>query len=106
MEVAWRLVWALPLVLAVGIVAMLLLKRFLVPAPARGRAQRMSLCESLALSDHTRVHVIEVDGSAFVVIESTQQAALQSVSQSAEPSRPATQLRASWARRFNQAARR
>jgi flagellar biogenesis protein FliO len=107
MDAAWRLAWALPLVLAVGVVAMLVLRRVLVPAlPARRQIQRMSLCESLELSEHTRVHIIEVDGREFVVLESAQQATLQSVSQSAGPSRSTMQLGPSWTRRFLKASHR
>jgi flagellar biogenesis protein FliO len=72
-----RLLWALPLVLAIGAAAMLVLRRLLASAmPPRG-ASRVAVRETLALSDHTRVHLLEIDGSGFLVVESTQSATLQ-----------------------------
>lgn len=77
MELVLRLAWALPLVLAVGLVTLLILKRFLVPGAAVLRqTQRMRLDASLPLSDDTCVHLIEVEGKPYLILESTRQAAL------------------------------
>jgi flagellar biogenesis protein FliO len=79
MDALWRLLWALPLVLALGAAAVLLLKRFIGPvAAARRLGRRMSACESVALSDETRVHLLEVDGKAWLVVESSRHATVQS----------------------------
>lgn len=80
MNALWRLLWALPLVLATGVAAMLLLRRFVVPMQARSRdARRLSLLESLAVSDDTRLHLVEIDQQPYVVVESTRDAVLQAV---------------------------
>lgn len=80
MNTLWKLTWALPLVLTIGGVAVLVLKRFVVPArPADRAGPRMTLCESLSLSDETRVHLIEVERKPYVVIESDRHAVLQSM---------------------------
>jgi hypothetical protein len=74
MEAMWRLVWALPLVLLIGAAIVLFLKRFVVAgegAPAAAE-RRMHLRESLALSDDTRMHLIELDRRAYFVVESKQ----------------------------------
>lgn len=72
METIWRLAWAMPLVLMVGAGMALILKRFVVPGqqPRTQPARRMSVCESLSLSEDTRVHLIEVDCQTFLVVES------------------------------------
>jgi flagellar biogenesis protein FliO len=78
MDALWRLAWALPLVLAVGAAAILVLKYFVIPAQAARRsARRIELRESLPLSDETRIHLIEVDRRAYLVVESTRQTTLQ-----------------------------
>jgi flagellar biogenesis protein FliO len=79
MDALWRLLWALPLVLALGVAAVLLLKRFVGPASAaRWPGRRMSACESVALSDETRLHLLEIDGKAWLVVESSRHATVQS----------------------------
>jgi hypothetical protein len=77
MNSMWRLLWALPLVLAVGAAAMLVLRRFLAPPTSPRGASRVAVRETLALSDHTRVHLLEIDGGGYLVVESTQSATLQ-----------------------------
>lgn len=88
-DTLWRLAWALPLVLAVGFVAVLLLKRFGLPvqAVAEEAARRMNLRESLTLSEDTRVHLIEVDRKTYLVVESARQAVLQPSEVAAVPVR-------------------
>jgi flagellar biogenesis protein FliO len=102
MDAAWRLAWALPLVLLVGAAAVLLLRRFVLPTqPATLQRQRLSRRESLSLSQETRVHLIEVDGKPYLLVESARQALLQSTSSpTAEPSRPSAGFGPSWARRL------
>lgn len=77
MDAIWKLIWALPLVLVTGAVLVLLLKH-VVYAPASHRSlQRMRSCESLALSARTRLHLLELDGKAYLLVESERQAQLQ-----------------------------
>ncbi len=100
LDTVWRIMWALPLVLAVGMVAVLILRRFLGPAKHMHRkAQRMSLHESLSVSDDTRVHLIEVDGGRYLIVESARQAALQALNGGAgDVARSTAQLRLPWLR--------
>ena len=70
MESAWRLIWALPLVLLVGAVAILLI-RCIAPRPRESSMARLRLCESLQLSLETQLHLVEVDRRVHLVIEST-----------------------------------
>lgn len=79
MDIVWRLAWALPLVLLVGTVAMLILRRFVVPPSAAQRQARLGVRESLTLSDGTSVHLIEVEGRAYLVVESVRHAVIQAV---------------------------
>ncbi|HEY5760122.1 MAG TPA: hypothetical protein VIU34_30075 [Steroidobacter sp.] len=77
MDALLRLVWALPLVLLTGAVLVLLLKRVMKPLHSSAAfAQRLSLRESLSVSDETRVHLIDLDGTACLLVESTRQATL------------------------------
>jgi len=71
MDMLWRLTWALPFTVLSGSGVILLLKRILGQRPLTGRAvQRMVRRESLSVSDDTRVHLIEVDGQSYVLVES------------------------------------
>lgn len=99
----WRLAWALPLVLMVGAAVVLVLRRFVVPtASAAVPTQRMRMLESLPLSDDTRVHLIEVDGRAYLVVESARHAVLQSAAplQAGDASRLPIRFGPAWAQRF------
>ena len=72
-----RLLWALPLVLLVGVAAALMLRRIVKPAVhSPGSILRLILRESLQLSEHTRVHLIELDNDSYLLVESMQHAAL------------------------------
>jgi flagellar biogenesis protein FliO len=74
-DTLWRLAWALPLVLLIGGVAVLGLKRFVSTARSEHAGPlRMSRCESLSLSDSLSVHLIEVDSQPYLVAASAQQA--------------------------------
>lgn len=65
-----RLLWALPLVLALGVVAILIVKRSLDRMGVRGRAAIDSMClrQSMALPDGVQVHLLEVDGKSLLVL--------------------------------------
>ena len=77
MDASLRLVWALPLVLLTGTVLVLLLKYVMKPLRSSAAvAQRLRLRESLSVSEQTRVHLIDLDGTACLLVESTQQATL------------------------------
>jgi flagellar biogenesis protein FliO len=65
-----RLLWALPLVLGVGVLGILALKRWLVllgRAPSAGSA--LALQQSLALSERATAHLLQVDGRRLLVVE-------------------------------------
>jgi flagellar biogenesis protein FliO len=82
MDALSRLAWALPLVLFTGVGVMLVLKRFVVPSdgPSPASTQRLTVSESITLSDDTRVHLLHLDRkSAFLVVESMRNATLQSL---------------------------
>lgn len=96
-----RLLWALPLVLAVGAVMMIVLRRFVVPATVPPATRRLIARESMPLSNETRAHLIEVDGVRYLVVESTLNAvhalALQSQATREMPARP----QPAWLRRLS-----
>ena len=71
-----RLAWALPAVLAVGVLLMLLLRRFTGSMPVESQSRRLHLRDSLTVSDETRVHLLEVDGKPHVLVESSRRADL------------------------------
>jgi flagellar biogenesis protein FliO len=102
MDILIRLAWALPLVLAVGLAAMLVLRRFVVPAAGgSGPTRRMSVRESLALSDETRAHLVEIDGKPYLIVESLRRTALEPLQVGvAEPRRSAGVSHARWLRMF------
>jgi len=73
----WRLSWALPVTVLIGGVIILLLKQILGQGSFPDRTlQRMVKRESLSLSDETRLHLVEVDGRPYVLVESTRHASL------------------------------
>jgi flagellar biogenesis protein FliO len=77
MDMVWRLTWALPFTVLIGGAIILLLKHILGQAKSVGRTlQRMVKRESLTISDDTRIHLVEVDGRPYVLVESTRTAAL------------------------------
>jgi hypothetical protein len=68
----WRLAWALPLVLTLGVVAMLVLKRVLsAGGPLEVAAEDLVLQRSLKLSETATAHVIAVEGKKLMIVEST-----------------------------------
>jgi flagellar biogenesis protein FliO len=94
-----RLSWALPLVLMVGAGVTVLLRRFVLPASPTRCPHRLVFREQLALSEQTRVHLVEIDGKGYLVVESSQNAALQPISTPArEASRVPGRSRPAWLR--------
>lgn len=65
-----RLLWALPLVLALGVVAMLAIKRGLDRLGLQGPspAEPMRLRQTLALPDGLQAHLLEIDGQSLLVL--------------------------------------
>jgi flagellar biogenesis protein FliO len=97
-----RLLWALPLVLAIGAGAMLVLRRFVLPVSRAHAAQRLVFREQLALSEQTRVHLLEIDGNGYLLVESTQNATLQPLpAQTREVARRPGRSRPAWLRHFS-----
>jgi hypothetical protein len=75
-DILLRLCWALPLVLLAGLVIMLLLRHVVLPRPVHDRPRRLSLCESMTLSDEMRVHLIEANGTAYLITESARMSSI------------------------------
>jgi flagellar biogenesis protein FliO len=96
-----RLLWALPLVLAVGATAMFVLRRFVVPVPGTRSAHRLVARESIALSNETRVHLVEVDGVRCLIVESAQNAVQTLTVQAAASGEAPASLRPAWFRRLS-----
>jgi len=66
-----RLAWALPLVLVLGVLAMLAIKRVLPRFQAASpQAAPMVLRQSLKLSDGAQMHLVALDGQSVLVVES------------------------------------
>lgn len=75
MDMVWRLTWALPLTVLVGGGIVLLLRQILGQGKFATRTlQRMVKRESLIVSDDTRLHLVEVDGRPYVLVESARSA--------------------------------
>jgi flagellar biogenesis protein FliO len=101
MDTLWRLAWALPLVLATGMAAALTLRRFVARTPdTRRPTQRMTLRESLTLSDDTRLHLIEVDRQAFLVVESARHTSLQPTAVASDTTRLPVRFATPWTPRL------
>jgi len=73
-----RLLWALPLVLLTGAGIVLLLRRTLGSHQigSKGR-ERMSLRESVSVSQDTRIHLLQVDRQSYLLVESSRVTSLQ-----------------------------
>jgi hypothetical protein len=65
-----RLVWALPLVLVLGVVAILIVKRSLDRLGVRGAdaPESMRLRQTLALPDGLQAHLLDIDGQSLLVL--------------------------------------
>lgn len=71
-----RLGWALPLVLLLGIVVLLVLRRLLPQLAARPPATaQLVLAETLQVSPRTRVHLLQVQGRPVLLLEPEEGAA-------------------------------
>jgi len=71
-DALWRLLWALPLVLALGVGAMFALGRLVRTGARPDAGRRLRHLESLALADGARLHLVELDRRALVLAESAQ----------------------------------
>jgi flagellar biogenesis protein FliO len=96
-DALWRLLWALPLVVLVGAAIMLALRQLLPRLPATG-THPMTVRQSLVLSDETRVHLLQVDGRSYVVMESSRNSVLQAVQAASDRPQPAPSGRPAWMR--------
>ena len=72
-DALWRLAWALPLVLAVGVIAVLAIRRWGMWQGVGVGAARLRVVESMPVSDETRIHLILVDRQPLLLIESARQ---------------------------------
>jgi flagellar biogenesis protein FliO len=65
-----RLVWALPLVLLLGVAMIWVVKRWLplLGGPSGGNAP-VTLLQTMQLSERAAVHVLHVEGRRLIVIE-------------------------------------
>lgn len=76
----WRMTWALPLVIVIGVALIYWLKHLGLGGQVRESASVEPVVRSnTALTDHTRVLVVELEQQQFVVFESTAQIAVQPV---------------------------
>lgn len=77
----WRLSWALPLVIVIGVGALYWLKRMGVGMPGSGaQAGEPRVLSRTTLTEHTQVLVVEVQHQRYVVFESTAQVSVQASS--------------------------
>lgn len=76
-EQLWRLAWALPLVIALGLALIYWLKRLGVGQGSAGTANQAVVRSNTALTERTRVLVVEVGHQVFVVFESEATIAVQ-----------------------------
>jgi flagellar biogenesis protein FliO len=100
-----RLLWALPLVLAVGAVMMIVLRRFVVPTTVPTATRRLIARESMPLSNDTRAHLIEVDGVSYLVVESALNSVHALTLQSQATREMPARLQPAWLRRLSGTAR-
>lgn len=66
-----RLTWALPLVLTLGVLAILVIKRVLRTAHPASDDAPMRLRQSLKLSEAAQLHLVSLDGQCILVVESS-----------------------------------
>jgi flagellar biogenesis protein FliO len=101
MDTLLRLMWALPLVVLVGVGLMVAMKRFM--AVDSRAPQAPSLLKTLRLSEQTQAHVIDVEGHHFLVVESERSVALEAVANSGAqpPAMKPLRVRTPWQRWAN-----
>jgi flagellar biogenesis protein FliO len=72
MDDSWmRLVWALPMVLLLGLGIILILWRLLGATSLQHKAPRLAVLESLAVGEATTLHLIVADGRTAVLVETS-----------------------------------
>lgn len=65
-----RLIWALPLVLLLGVAMIWVVKRWLPLLGGRSVANApLTLLQTMQLSERAAVHVLQVDGRRLVIVE-------------------------------------
>lgn len=99
---ALRLIWALPLVLMIGVGLLLLLKRWGIGVGPLGQAANASgsihIVQSLDISPQTKVMQVSVNGRTYLVFESA--ANLQVLPANENMARPAnSQVLFPWTKR-------
>lgn len=67
-DTLWRMTWALPLVLVLGVLAIVVLKRVLRAVPSSD-SPPMNLRQSLKLSDAAQLHLVALGGQSILVVE-------------------------------------
>lgn len=80
----WRLAWALPLVLIIGWLSILALKRWGItrlpgPAQANEPGPELRVVADLRVSDDTRVFLLEAGGQRWLLTESHQHTSTQAL---------------------------
>ena len=99
MDMLWRLTWVLPFTVLVGGGIILLLRQILGQGKFAPRTlQRMVKQESLIVSDDTRLHLLEVDGRPYVLVESVRSATLHDVPSVSQPAGSRGGLPVPWLR--------
>ena len=89
----WRLTWALPLVIVIGVGLIYWLKRLGVGAlPAESGATPVVLSNT-PLTEHTRVLVVQVNQRPFIVFESTAHLSVQTAHTDMHPLPPVSPWR-------------
>lgn len=78
----WRLLWALPLVLAVGVLAILAIKRLGFAAEPSRQELPPRVVHELDMGQQTRLIVCEIEGQRWVVVEGRTGLALQALTES------------------------
>jgi flagellar biogenesis protein FliO len=73
----WRLTWALPLVIVIGLALIYWLKRMGLGSAASSLPAEPLVLSNTAVTKHTRVLVVKVNQQVFVVFESTATVAVQ-----------------------------
>lgn len=80
----WRLAWALPLVLIIGVLFILALKRWGIARlpglmPAAGITADLRVVAVLSVSEDTRVYLLEAGGQRWLLTESRLSASTQAL---------------------------
>lgn len=76
-EQVWRLTWALPLVILMGLGLIVWLKRLGLGMGVPDQVTVPVVRSNTALTEHTRVLVVEVNAQSFVIFESAVSVAVQ-----------------------------